>query len=518
MGKKKSVVLMILITIVIVALCVLTAFPAFAVPNTVKFWNPAVMQFDLGMDLGGEYVANSRVGGGYYTYYYPNGVIPASEYQTNVQFLEGEELAEAEAEYVQYRGLYLSTDPDDGVLEEDVEGTLVGKAKDGSEVKYSIKENFKSAFAAASKEIGARYAKKGYENHLVTCVDDYALRIELPASQESDNFTSSDSAKRAFNIFLMTGEFTFQTGGTVVDAMAEEDVTIKDIVKSITAKTQYDYAYLEIKLTKAGVKMLNAFKNNSSDASATLDIAIGDQVIIPLNSSHFDGDVIKYTAAEDEDKHHVDTMAILLNSAYENGGFDVTFTLSEIHSFAPVYNNNSLYFVFVAALVVMVAVIALGIVKMGRYGIVNAYATVSYFIITLLCYAFISKGVFVVSLGSVLIFMLGLVLMNVIQYSIYNAIKKEFTLGKTVESSVKGGYKKTLWAVVDIYAVLVLGALAFIIAAAGMQTLAFQALICIIAAAFNNLAWARIINFTFLSASKNKFKYFRFVREDDDDE
>ena len=57
-----------------------------------------------------------------------------------------------------------------------------------------------------------------------------------------------------------------------------------------------------------------------------------------------------------------------------------------------------------------------------------------------------------------------------------------------------------------------------IIAAAGMQTLAFQALICIIAAAFNNLAWARIINFTFLSASKNKFKYFRFVREDDDDE
>jgi preprotein translocase subunit SecD len=101
---------------------------------------------------------------------------------------------------------------------------------------------------------------------------------------------------------------------------------------------------------------------------------------------------------------------------------------------------------------------------------------------------------------------------------IYNAIKAEFNLGKTVESSVKGGYKKTIWAIVDTYAVLVLASLALIIGAAGLQTMAFQALICVLAAAFINLAWARIINYTLLSASNNKYKYFRFVREDDDDE
>jgi len=32
------------------------------------------------------------------------------------------------------------------------------------------------------------------------------------------------------------------------------------------------------------------------------------------------------------------------------------------------------------------------------------------------------------------------------------------------------------------------------------------------------LLWARAINYTFLSASQDKYKYFRFVREDDDDE
>ena len=60
--------------------------------------------------------------------------------------------------------------------------------------------------------------------------------------------------------------------------------------------------------------------------------------------------------------------------------------------------------------------------------------------------------------------------------------------------------------------------LALLIGGAGLQTIAFQALICVIAAAFINLVWARVINLLFLSASKNKYKYFRFVREDDDDE
>ena len=507
MGKKKSVVLTVLITIVMVALLVLTAFPSFTIPGTegIKIWNPAVMQFDLGMDLGGKHAADSRVGGGYYAYYYPEGVISEVEYETNARLLEGEDLAEYQADYLKHGSLYLSTDPEDGIL-------------DSENGEYIVTDEFKTAFAKASKEIGARFAAKEYEDFLVTCVDDYALRIELPASQASENVTASSSAQQALTVFLLTGEMNFQTGGAIVDAMKDEDVTIKDIVKSISVKTKYEVAYVEIKLTDAGIEMLDAFKSSDSASSSTLDIAIGDDVLINLSTSHFDGDVIKYTAAEASDKHYVETMSILLNSALKNGGYDVNFTCSDVCMFAPVYNNNSLYFVFVAILVVIAILIGLAIGKMGKFGIVNVYATVSYLIITALCYAFISKGVFVVTLGSVVVFLIGLVLTNVFQMYVYNAIKAEFNLGKTVESSVKGGYKKTIWAIVDTYAVLVLASLALIIGAAGLQTMAFQALICVIAAAFINLAWARIINYTLLSASNNKYKYFRFVREDDDDE
>ena len=69
MGKKKSIVLMVLLTIVIVALCALTIFPSFAIPGTVKIWNPVVKQYDLGADLNG----------GYYAYNYPTGVISEIE-------------------------------------------------------------------------------------------------------------------------------------------------------------------------------------------------------------------------------------------------------------------------------------------------------------------------------------------------------------------------------------------------------------------------------------------------------
>jgi hypothetical protein len=121
-------------------------------------------------------------------------------------------------------------------------------------------------------------------------------------------------------------------------------------------------------------------------------------------------------------------------------------------------------------------------------------------------------------MGTVFLFFVGLVLTNVFQARLYSAIKAEFALGKTVESSIKGAYKKTFWGTLDTYAVLLIGAIASLIGVAGMHMLAIQALICVLAAAFINLVWARLINFIFLSASKNKYKYFRFVREDDDDE
>lgn len=533
MGKKKSVVLMILLTIVIAVLCAITAFPAFTVPGTngVKKWNPAVLQYDLGMELGG----------GYYTYYYPNGVIPESEYKDELNALktaekeaaaeladgkitqdEFDEVQEArqahEDSYAQVEGiggLYFSTDEDDAVLEE----------TDG---KWTVTDAFATAFDKAVNAIRDRYAAKDYVSHRVSVVNGYSVRIQLAASEETENYTALSHASLAFSNFNKMGALTILQDDALVSALEDEDVTAKDLIKSVSIKTKYEVAYLQIKFTSAGKTMISDFK--SGDASA-LTLAIGGETLsgISITSDYItDKNVVEYPLSYQEDLRYAETYKILIESALNTGDIvigdtDTNFTFravssSEIRTFAPLFNENVLYFIFGAVVAVMVVLMALAIVKMGRFGVVNVYTNLSYFIIAALCFAFVTGGVLELTLGSVLVFLFGLVLINVLHAYTYRAIKKEFSLGKTVESSVKGGYKKTLWGTVDIYVVLLLGSLALLIGAGGLQTLAIQAIVCVLAAAFCNLLWGRVINYTFLSASKNKYKYFRFVREDDDDE
>ncbi|MBE7067735.1 MAG: hypothetical protein E7381_00380 [Clostridiales bacterium] len=515
MGKKKSVVLMILLTVVIVALCALVAFPAFSVPGTVDKWNPVVLQYDLGADLGG----------GYYAYHYPEGVISETEYEENVSALadamqsaqdsndtEAYEKAKTEHDeyvesYSKFLGLYLSTDPELGIVDDEGKPT----------------QEYYDEFQKTAQEIKARYAKKGYSDYRVTVVDAFSIRVELPKSEIN--------AGSIMATLSLTGDLTLQKGGELVDELKSEGAKASDLIKSVSVATRYKTAYLKIKFTEKGEAMIERLKEELSEASTTtdqstattIDIKIGEETVAQIYKDNImdNNREARVLPVEQQNKAYVETFEILLESALENGGFDVTFqslATSEIRTFKPVYGEKVLTLLYIALAVVILALLVLPVIFMGRYGVAGLYSTLSYFIITTICFAFISKGVFEITLGSMLIFLLGLILVNVLHAIVYGAIKKEFTLGKTVESSVKGGYRKTIWTIVDIYAVLLLGALALLVGVAGTYTLALQALICIVTGAFCSLLWARAINFVFLSASKNKFGYFRFVREDDEDD
>ncbi|MBQ3220414.1 MAG: hypothetical protein IJB34_00460 [Clostridia bacterium] len=490
MGKKKSVVLMVLLTIVIVVLTALTVLPTFSIPGTPKKWQPVALQYDFGTDLGG----------GYYAYYYPEGVITQTEFESN---------GESEEDYLKVGSLYLSKDEDDGIVSNG-----------------AVTEEFKTAFNAAAKEIANRFEAKGFSDYRLSIVDNYSIRVELPASQSSE-------VGSVMAYLALTGEVDIQMSGATVDELKEEGVTAKDLIKSVSVATKYKTAYMKVNFTSLGKSMIERVKedlstaptSSSADTSSdvTLNIMIGEQVIAAvyqdtITSNNSEARVL---AVAQDYKATVETFAILLNSALNNGGYDISFrevANSDIRAFEPVYGENAVTLLYIALAIVLVLVLVVPALVMGRYGLVASYSSLSYLIVVGMCFAFITNGVFEITLGSVLVFLAGLVLMNALHYSVYGAIKKEFDNGRTVEASVKSGFNKTLWNTVDIYAVLLLGALALLLGVAGTYTLALQAIICVVTGAFCNLLWARAINYTFLSASKNKYKYFRFVREDDDDE
>ena len=488
MGKKKSMVLMVLLTIVIVVLCALTVFPT--IPVGIKVWNPAVKQYDLGSDLGGNY----------YAYYYPEGVISEAEYENNLKMLEGDDAKEYAEQYLAHGGLYLEKE----------KIVTDGKAT----------QDFVDAFNAAADEIAARYAARGYSDYRVSVVDDYSLKVEIPVSDVN--------AGTVFTYYAYTGEMTIENGGALVEELKDSDASVKYLVKKFTIGTQYGVAYVNVQLTKAGKKMVSGLKDALTESSAgsesatTLDVKVGDQVILSIYKDHIDSDnEVKVPLAYEDDKDTVELVEVLLNSVLENGGFDIEFgaiTTGEVRVAQPVAGEKASTVLYIAVGVVILLLIVLAILKMGGFGVVNAYTTLSYLIIVGLCYAFISSGVFEITLGSALIFVAGLIIANVVHAYIYNAIKEEAETGKIVDSSVKGGYGKTLWGVVDIYAVLLLGSLALLIGGAGVNTLALQALICVITAAFCNLLWGRFINFVALSACKDKFKFMRLVRKDEEEE
>ncbi len=511
MGKKKSVVLMTLITIVILVLCAVVAFPKVTVPGTngIKEWNPTVLQYDLSGDLEG----------GYYAYYYPNGVISEVEYEDTIAALEGSELTEYQENYKKHGSLYLSLDEDDCIFVGD-----------------EISQGFTDAFNRAVEILGERFAARAKYTgsyYRVSVVDDFSVRVELSATEESKAMTSASYAGQVFSQYANMGAPSFaittSDGSETVSQLKDDGVTIADLIRSVSAKTQYDASVLKITFTDEGEEMLEEFKNN--DSATSLDLKLGDDTVIQITTDVVtDKNTVEMGVQYKEESLYAETLRALINSAMEmeeegvlindNEATPFSFrelTTSEIRSYGPVYGDN-LVWIYVGILAALIIACVAAIVKMGGFGVTNAYTSVSYVIVVALCYAFISGGVFAVSFGSIFVFLAGLALTNVLHVYIYNAIKAEVALGKTVQSSVKNGYKKTLWTIVDIYAVAVLAGIGLLFSVASLNTIASQIVICAITGAFCNLLWGRFINLMLFSASKDKYKYFRLVREDDGDD
>ena len=202
MGKKKSVVLMTLLTIVLIALCVITAFPAFSFPwgDGVKGWQPATESLDFGSDFNG----------GYYAYYYPEGVVSEAEFNDNFEnFKDTDKQTEYKDSYVAHKGLYLSKDEKYGIFDDG--------EKDGLS-SADVSADFKASIEDAVKVISSRYAKKGFSDFRVSVVDDYALKVELPYADAS--------AQTTITAFSNLGKVDLALGETALEELKDKEIAV----------------------------------------------------------------------------------------------------------------------------------------------------------------------------------------------------------------------------------------------------------------------------------------------------
>lgn len=498
MGKKKSVVLLTLITIVIVVLCAVAVFPSFHLSvfkkDSVKTWNPVVTLYDTDEELGGGYVAR----------YYPAGVISATEYDSNCRSISEQEseekLQEYKDSYEKHGGVYLSKNEDDKVMR---------RVSDENGERYEVTDAFKAWFEETADLVAARYASMQYSSLCVSVADGYVLEVKLPKSSVSSSVSS------ALTSFAYTGELTISDGTNTYPGKLE---TATDYFASFKVKTSGTSAYLQIKTTDKGSEILNTFSSGSS----TVTLKIGDDTVLSPTGSYFENLSGNTWAIGLNNEEAGKILAATLDSAlrYTQGdsGYSFDSDKTEIASYEAVYGENGKTMLYVAALIVLAIALILPLILYKGYGVAMAYGTVTYFLIVAFLYAYVTNAVFEISAVSALLFAAGLALIFAVESRVYNKIKAEVALGKTVASSVKNAFKKTLLPAVDVCVAAVLASVAFLIGGSLLNTVAAQAVICFAAASFVCLLWTRVINYLLFSAAKDKYAFYRLKREDDDDE
>lgn len=477
MGKKKSVALIVLISLILAVLIAMSV-ASFAIPSTVKDYNSLLSIIDLGSDLGG----------GYQTVMYPEGAISKDEYQSLVD--AGETDAE---DYTAYKGIYLSSEV----------------YSDGQ-----VSETFRQEFETAVRVIGKRYESKGFSDYKLRVEDDYTIVAEIPETDEDP--------ENVFDKLAMSGEITFRSSAsTSTDKNVLMDGSSKYIKSVKVSGTEGTY-YVVLNFTKAGKSEFKAITaelaaTSTESESAYLYIYIGSEQLMSvpvtdeINQSYvaISGYTTRSTAA---------SVAVVLDSALnENDIFELSFSNSGLAVFDATMGESAalaIAIAFGAALVVMAVTF---IVRYKGMGLAHVYGILSFAVIYILCLALI-EGI-QLTMGGVLAVLLASVIAVACNLLAFKNISDEFDSGKTLTASIKAGYKKSLAFTIDIHIILVIAAIVlWLISASVVKYAALIFLIGAVISAATTLLLTRFYFYLFLSSAKNKIAFCNFKREELEDD
>ncbi|MDE6274581.1 MAG: hypothetical protein K2L87_06000 [Clostridiales bacterium] len=479
MGKKKSAVFLVLITLVIAFLCAVCTVSFEYGANNIKKYNSAVSIMDK----------DSQLGGGYNAVYYPDGVISAEEY---VGLDEDEK-----ADYIAYANgsIYLEKE---SVCEE------------GSE---AIKESFKSDFSASVKAITKRYESAHIAGARVDVCDDYTVRVSM-----AQGMTATGTAVQLFGYM---GEFKILYGSdensaqTIVQASEENPIT--DYVKGATSRMANDTAYVIIDFTSAGQELVkNATASASSDSTSTMYFKVGDNNVISLTvSQEIDQSSLAISGSYTEETANI--VAKLIDSVVNGEETSLNMTFSEARVYEDGMGDNALMFIYIAFGAMLLASAVFAFVRYRLLGFTHLYTILTYAILMVVCLSFIPE--LYLGVNTIAATVIGFAILNVSNFVSFEYARKEYALGKTITSSVKQGYKKCFFHIFDLHiALAIIAFLTYFIATLELKIFALALGLAVLFSGVCTLLVNRFYWAIMMALAKNKGKFCHFKREEVEDE
>lgn len=499
MGKVKSAI----ITAILVAAIVVMAFFAtvsFTVPgsNGVKRYNSFISSIHLGSELTGEA----------YVMLYPEGVISAADYNLVAEDEENDQKEEYEETYEARGGVYVEK----------------GKLED--------EQSFKDEIAADAVILSKRFGEKGYSSYSVSVEDGFAIKVSVPTNYTYASYQKYDTSSRStalteisYTVQYLTldGKLTLRNGSDY-DSSSPLRLNVNDDIatyfKSISYYAMGGTYAVKMELTDDGYTNLNTLLLTSDDTDSSAYFFVGETSLgLTITMGESISDKTLYYSA---DKSYAQDYSIILSSVVSGDILSCSYNTDEanisgttIISTTPVFGEYAAIYLAVALLVILVASVAGMMIKYKKLGVVHMLVALMY-TLAMICAIMLLE--IQLTVAGAFTAVLGLALLTFTNIKVFESVRRESLLGRTIQSSVKLGYKRTVACVLDLHIVLIV--VSAIVALIGIGDVAACGFIFFIASVASYvLYWfTRFMWYVLSSPARDKFKFCGFAREVTDDE
>ncbi len=502
MGKVKSAIITALL---VAAIIVLTLFAtiSFGVSGS----NDAFM---MNIPLGSELAGEASV------IFYPEGVIAEAKYKSDIYGNTEKEKEYADKyEYVESANVYVEKDK-------------LYKMVDGSEV--DARDEFIVGIKADAALLAERFGDKGYSSYSVTVLNGYLIKVSIPADLTYvqaglDDATLRNSAyaiaNHALNYISVEGALSIRSEETYSDTNAlykELDLNnpnkFNSFFKGASVFQRAGTYALKIDLTDEGFENMNKILTNSSDGNAYLYAGKTSLQLSFQMGQELQEKSLYFQSTKDSSEDY----AILINSIAH--GKMLTNAYSDVDNeniviSSSVAGKNAAMAVGIVILLIVVLAAALPIIKYKLLGLVNALMVLTYSVALLTAVYLIGIQITISGLFAAV---LGLVLLSFSNFFTFEAVRRETALGRTFESSVKIGYKRSMLGIIDIHVMLIVAAI--IMTLVGVGELSACGLIFLVGsvASFVLYWFTRFMWYVMASLVRDKFAFCGYAREVEEDE
>ncbi len=495
MGKIKSAIITALLCAAIIALT-LFAVVSCNVPGTngVKRYN----SFVSSIPLGGEYTGEA------YAVLYPDGVISVADYSAVMGDDSNEDKkAEYRDTYVKNGGIY---------VEKDKLGDDEGKA-------------FKESVLADAKILSERFSGKAYSSCSVSVEDGYSIKVTVPTGFTYAEYKSYDAAGRSSALseishtvssLIMDGEISIRNN-TEFDESQSLTPVLDDVASYFKGASVFGVAgnfVLRLNLTDDGFDKLNAILTKEG-AEGSAYIYVGEtNLSLTMTMGTELTEKNMYFSAE---KSYAEDYALVLDSVI--GGSVLTNkyngTAPSIIALSPALGDSAAMWLGIFAIAILLISIVCFIIKYRRLGLVQALIIAIYALVIVTASMLLSIQF---TTATMLTAVSGLAILCLTNFFVFESVRKETAVGRTVQAAVKTGYKKTLFGILDIHVILIVASM--ILALVSVGEAAACGLVAFIASiASYVLYWfTRFMWFVISSPARDKFAFGGFRRVEVEDE